>query len=534
MTSEKQNFYEQLAPAAMEQQIKYGIPASVTLAQAWIEHGNYSKTTYNYFGIHDDDHYWRNHGGKTVELNDNGKMAHFRIYESPEQGIEDHSRFFFRKNSRYSAAHSLDSTDHKGWATVICRAGYAERPASDPDRYLRRIEEEIKDYNLDRFDQEAVGLAAKRGQNIGYMRSQTGSPMMPSAGNYYAQNSNSQEAVSQSPSYVASSYCLPIQGGDLVMSSGFGHRHAPTAGASSMHKGIDLPVERGTAVVSTETGMVVAVKTNMTEHDSSSFRSANGNTGGNYVIVEYPRANGESYRVSYCHLTENGVAVKPGQMVQAGTVLGYAGSTGASTGPHLHLTVKKGKDGVYGQAIDPLGYLAEISARGNLQETIHKKGSNEDLLASLKSQADLTPTPADQMLYAQNSQGGMQQGLNQGVTAEDLLREFGQNQDTMQMLSYMMQQQNLQGSPGSFLDEIVSTLFKGALMLAMNLHGGDESEEVSNGLSQSQDVSPEQHEIELIQRKRDTPDVAKVRQLVAMSFDADCPEQQLSNGVRLA
>ena len=97
MTPEKQNFYEQLAPAAMEQQIKYGIPASVTLAQAWIEHGNYSKTTYNYFGIHDDDRYWRNHGGKTVELNDNGKMAHCRIYESPEQGIEDHSRFFFKK-----------------------------------------------------------------------------------------------------------------------------------------------------------------------------------------------------------------------------------------------------------------------------------------------------------------------------------------------------------------------------------------------------------------------------------------------------
>ena len=71
-------------------------------------------------------------------------------------------------------------------------------------------------------------------------------------------------------------------------------------------------------------------------------------------------------------------------------------------------------------------------------------------------------------------------------------------------------------------------------MLAMNLQGGDESEEVSNGQSQSQDVSPEQHEMELIQRKRDTPDVDKVRQLVAMSFDADCPEQQLSNGVRLA
>ena len=91
MTPEKQQFYERLAPAAMEQQIKYGIPASVTLAQAWIEHGNYSKDTNNYFGIHDDNHYWRNHGGKTVKLNDNGKMSHFRIYKTLDEGIEDHS-----------------------------------------------------------------------------------------------------------------------------------------------------------------------------------------------------------------------------------------------------------------------------------------------------------------------------------------------------------------------------------------------------------------------------------------------------------
>ena len=177
---EKLRFYESLKNAAIEQQIKYGIPASVTLAQAWIEHGEYSKFTNNYFGIHDDNGYWRKHGGQTMLLNDHGKMAHFRVYNSPEQGIEDHSRFFFQ-NQRYKACYSLSSTDHAGWANGICDAGYAEKPANDPGRYARIIEREINDYGLDKIDQEAVALAQRRGQTIGYLRSQAGTSILPSS-----------------------------------------------------------------------------------------------------------------------------------------------------------------------------------------------------------------------------------------------------------------------------------------------------------------------------------------------------------------
>ena len=539
MTPEKQQFYENLAPAAMEQQIKYGIPASVTLAQAWIEHGSYSKTTNNYFGIHDDDGWWKRHGGEIKMLYDNKKLAPFRVYENPEQGIEDHSRFFFRKNSRYSAAHGLSSTDHTGWATVICRAGYAERPANDPDQYLRRIEDEIRQYKLDRFDQEAVALAAKRGQTIGYMRPEASKGITPAVGSYKPM---------QDYFLASSGYCFPIQGGNMVMSSGFGHRNAPTAGASTDHKGIDLPVARGTAIVSTETGRVVAVKTNMTEHDSTAVRSAKGNTGGNYVIVEYQRANGESYRVSYCHLTENGVAVKEGDTVQAGTVLGYAGSTGASSGPHLHLTVRHGetKDGkvVYGAPINPLTYLAEVAARGNLQETVIKKGTHNDLLASLKPQADLTPTPSDEVLLAQNGQQQVNQSqqvqqnmayAQQALTADALVQQFGQGQDPLQMLSYMMQQQNIQGNPEGFLSEFVSSLFKGAMMLAFSLGNDNIAPDMSDG-RQPQDatLTPEQKRQEAVLRRRETPDADKARQMASMTFDAESPEQQQSNGVRLA
>ena len=533
MTPEKQQFYENLAPAAMEQQIKYGIPASVTLAQAWIEHGSYSKTTNNYFGIHDDDGWWKRHGGEVKMLYDNKKLAPFRVYKNPEQGIEDHSRFFFRKNSRYSAAHGLSSMDHTGWATVICRAGYAERPKNDPDQYLRRIEDEIRQYKLDRFDQEAVALAAKRGQTIGYMRPEASKGITPAVGSYQP---------TQDYSLASSGYCFPIQKGNMVMSDGFGKD--PTSYRNHTHNGIDLSASRGDAIVSTETGRVVKVKNNMTEHDSQAVRQAKGNSGGNYVIVEYQRANGESYRVSYCHLTENGVAVKEGQTVHAGTVLGYAGSTGNSTGPHLHMTVRKGKDGIYGDAINPLTYLAEIAARGNLQETVIKKGTHNDLLASLKPQADLTPTPSDEVLLAQNGQQQVNQSqqvqqnmayAQQALTADALAQQFGQGQDPLQMLSYMMQQQNIQGNPEGFLSELVSSLFKGAMMLAFSLGNDNIAPDMSDG-QQPQDatLTPEQKRQEAVLRRRETPDADKARQMASMTFDAESPEQQQSNGVRLA
>lgn len=539
MTPEKQQFYENLAPAAIEQQIKYGIPASVTLAQAWIEHGSYSKTTNNYFGIHDDDGYWRKNGGKTVELNDHGRMAHFRVYQTPEQGIEDHSRFFFRQNSRYSGAHGIASTDERfaeKWATVICRAGYAERPKDDPDRYAKSIMSEINGYDLTRFDRKANELASQRGLAVGYMRPEASKGITPAVGSYQP---------TQDYSLASSGYCFPIQGGNMTMSSGFGHRDAPAAGASTDHKGIDLPVAKGTAIVSTETGRVVAVKTNMTEHDSTAVRSAKGNTGGNYVIVEYQRANGESYRVSYCHLTENGVAVKEGDTVQAGTVLGYAGSTGASSGPHLHLTVRHGetKDGqvVYGAPINPLIYLAEVAARGNLQDTVIKKGSRDDLLASLKPKADLTPTPGDEVLLAQNGQNSGQQYQKampygqQPMSAEALAAQFNQGQDPLQMLSYMMQQQNIQGSPQGFLSELVSSLFKGAMMLAFSLGNDNIAPDMSDGQEpQDATLTPEQKHQEAVLRRRETPDVDKARQMASMAFDVESPEQQQSNGVRLA
>lgn len=107
---------------------------------------------------------------------------------------------------------------------------------------------------------------------------------------------------------------LPIPS---VLTSTFGWRVHPISGDRRFHTGIDLGADMGTPVVSAQDGRVVAA-------DSM----------GGYglaVIVENTTGN---YRTLYGHLS--GIAVRPGTVLKAGTVVGWVGSTGNSTGPHLH------------------------------------------------------------------------------------------------------------------------------------------------------------------------------------------------------
>ena len=162
-------------------------------------------------------------------------------------------------------------------------------------------------------------------------------------------------------------------------------------------------------------------------------------------------------------------------------------------------------------------------------------------MASLKPKADLTPTPGDEVLLAQNGQNSGQQYQKampygqQPMSAEALAAQFNQGQDPLQMLSYMMQQQNIQGSPQGFLSELVSSLFKGAMMLAFSLGNDNIVPDMSDGQEpQDATLTPEQKHQEAVLRRRESPDVDKARQMASMAFDVESPEQQQSNGVRLA
>jgi murein DD-endopeptidase MepM/ murein hydrolase activator NlpD len=107
------------------------------------------------------------------------------------------------------------------------------------------------------------------------------------------------------------------------------------------HQGQDLPAALGTPVVSPHAGVVEAV--------DYQARAA-----GNYVVVD---SDGEGYDFVFMHLRTGSVRVVVGQHVRAGQRIGEVGSTGESSGPHLHFEVWVGGWYVGGHPIDPLPLL---------------------------------------------------------------------------------------------------------------------------------------------------------------------------------
>ncbi|MFN5127774.1 MAG: M23 family metallopeptidase [Sphingomonadaceae bacterium] len=118
----------------------------------------------------------------------------------------------------------------------------------------------------------------------------------------------------------------------VMMSSGFGYRADPFTGAAAMHAGLDFKGPIGTPILAAAKGKVVL----------AGFNGGYGNS------VEIRHANGLVTR--YAHLS--GVDVRRGQMVERGLQIGRMGSTGRSTGSHLHFEVR-----LNGQAINPRKFL---------------------------------------------------------------------------------------------------------------------------------------------------------------------------------
>ena len=111
----------------------------------------------------------------------------------------------------------------------------------------------------------------------------------------------------------------PINGARL--SSGFGMRKHPIMGYNKMHRGVDFAAPSGTPIKAAGAGVV---------------ESAGRNGGyGNYVRIRHDG----SYATAYAHLSRFAKGVRRGQRVNQGQVIGYVGSTGRSTGPHLHYEV---------------------------------------------------------------------------------------------------------------------------------------------------------------------------------------------------
>lgn len=117
------------------------------------------------------------------------------------------------------------------------------------------------------------------------------------------------------------------------ISSAFGDRSSPTEGASTNHKGIDIPAPSGSSIVAAADGKVVI--------------STYSYSAGNYIMIDH----GGGLTTVYMHCSQ--LLVKEGETVKQGQTIAKVGSTGYSTGPHLHFGVRSG-----GSYVNPSGYVS--------------------------------------------------------------------------------------------------------------------------------------------------------------------------------
>ena len=133
----------------------------------------------------------------------------------------------------------------------------------------------------------------------------------------------------QAPS--SSGWIKPLK--SYTVTSAFGMRVHPISGVYKMHEGVDLSAPQGTPIYAAKSGKVT----------TTSYQAGGA---GYYVSINH----GDGFSSVYMHMTH--YIVKPGDYVNAGQVIGYVGSTGGSTGPHLHFGIAY--NGTY---VNPMNYI---------------------------------------------------------------------------------------------------------------------------------------------------------------------------------
>ncbi len=344
--SKNKQYAEKYVEFAMEQMRKYGIPASVTLAQGILESSNgqsrLALNENNHFGIKATPQ-WIAQGGRYGLYTDDKPNEKFCSYDSVGDSYEHHSRFLV-ENKRYDRCFALAPDDYKGWTEGLAKAGYASG-----SNYAGSLQKIIEVNGLQKYDRMVMTEMKTQGLEIG------------------------QEKIADKEAYS-----FPVERAEFMfITSPFGMRTDPMdAGKQQMHKGIDIRC-KGDAVLATENnGKVVAV-------------NHNANTaGGKSVTIEYPRSDGSKVQNTYMHLSS--VDVKVGDTVQARQEVGVSGNTGTrATGEHLHFGVTLVSADGQKRDMDPAVYLAEIAEKGNIRlQALH---NGNDLLAKYKTEAVATP-----------------------------------------------------------------------------------------------------------------------------------------------
>lgn len=157
----KEEYIARYKHIAIDHMERYGIPASITLAQGILEsdsgNSNLARKSNNHFGIKCKKD-WK---GDRVYHTDDAPDECFRKYDSVEDSYEDHAEFL-DKSPRYDKCFAYDADDYRNWALGLKAAGYATAPD-----YAQRLIKLIEDNDLYLFDQaggDALYAARKRGE----------------------------------------------------------------------------------------------------------------------------------------------------------------------------------------------------------------------------------------------------------------------------------------------------------------------------------------------------------------------------------
>lgn len=149
----KMRYIERFKYWAMDEQIRTGVPASISLAQGIHETGSgtsdLAKLANNHFGIKCKKE-WT---GETFLHDDDRRHECFRKYKSAKQSYIDHSNFL-KTRAWYASLFQLEVTDYDGWCKGLKKAGYATNP-----KYAIRLVELIEKYNLQQYTYEAIEIA---------------------------------------------------------------------------------------------------------------------------------------------------------------------------------------------------------------------------------------------------------------------------------------------------------------------------------------------------------------------------------------
>ena len=429
-STSRQQYIDQYAEYAMEQMRRYGIPASVTLAQGIIESANgkstLAETANNHFGVKG------TFNGAYVVANDDKPNEKFKKYDNVGQSYEDHSKVLMA--SRYQKyVSSLSPDDYKGWAAGIKKGGYAT-----DSNYVSTIVGVIEGNNLQKYDQMVMEQMKREGRQFGVA-------------------SNPLSAASQgNPSTLSTSlkrtgfdlaqgqYSMPVsRDAFMLVTSPYGPRKDPMDRTKTqIHHGIDIKTNSDAVLATENNGTIVAVNHNT-------------NTGsGKSVTVEYSRADGSATRVQYMHLSQ--INVQKGDSVNAGQKLGVSGNTGSrTTGEHLHLgVINVSADGKQ-QWVNPAAYLSEINQKGNLQKQAQYNG--KDLLAQYQAGGSTTVPSQSQ------EQASPDDWMNRLMSSDDAALEYGLSGSN--------------GNDGGLLDSIMK-MFMTMLMLTMQMENKTQEEKV--------------------------------------------------------